>query len=130
MGLEERRLMKSLQDKDIPERTAELAEITGSPIAYDIQWESFADDGEAIKFLDNVACHRINMALRSLCTDQLAKDAIRDTLKTIRIWNVKSEGERGMTFGGGVLELKYSYAKGLSGACSDREIYSTLEKGL
>ena len=130
MGLEERRQIKQLQDTQIPERTAELAEITGAPIAYDIDWASFADDAEAIKFLDNVACHRINMAMRTLCVDQLAKDAVRDSLKTIRIKNVKAESERGMSLVGGVLDMKFSYAKGLSGACNDRDIYNTLVKAL
>lgn len=130
MGLEERRQIKQLQDVQIPERTAELAEITGSPIAYDIDWSSFADDAEAIRYLDNVACHRINMALRTLCVDQLAKDAVKDSLKTIRIKNVKAESERGMSLAGGVLDMKFSYAQGLSGACNDRDIYQTLVKAL
>lgn len=130
MGLEERRKIKEYQDRHIPERTAELAEITGSPIAYEIDWPSFADDGSALNFLDNVAFHRINMAMRTLCVDAMAKDAIKDSLKTIRIKNVKSEGERGMGLAGGVLDLKYSYGQGLSGACSDGEIYRTLVKSL
>ena len=130
MGLEERRKIKEYQDKQVPERTAELAEICGSPVAYDVDWTSFAEDAEAIKYLDNVAFHRINMAMRTLCVDALAKDAVRDSLKTIRIKNVKSEGERGMSLAGGVLDMKFSYAQGLSGACSDREIYNTLVKAL
>ncbi|MCA9288369.1 MAG: hypothetical protein KDA05_07285 [Phycisphaerales bacterium] len=130
MGLEERRKIKELQDTNIPARTKELGEICGSPVGYDIQWDSFASDAEALKFLDNVACHRVNMAMRQICTDDLAKEAIRDSLKTIRISNVAEEGQRGMTFGGGVLDMKFSYAKGLSGACSDRDIAKTLMAGL
>lgn len=130
MGLEERRKIKDYQDRQVPERTAELAEITGSPIAYDIDWTTFADDPAAINFLDNVAFHRINMAMRALCIDQLAKDALRDGLKTIRIKNVKEEAQRGMSLAAGVLDMRYSYAQGLSGAVSDREIYQTLVKAL
>ncbi len=130
MGLEERRKIKDYQDRQIPERTAELAEICGSPVAYDIDWASFADDGSALNFLDNVAFHRINMAMRTLCVDAMAKDAINDSLKTIRIKNVKTEGERGMALAGGVLDLKYSYGQGLSGACNDQDIYNMLVKSL
>lgn len=130
MGLEERREIKEYQDRQVPARTTELGEICGCPIAYDIDWASFADDGEAIKFLDNVAFHRINMAMRTLCVDDMAKEAVRDALKTIRIKNVKSEGERGMNLADGVLEMKYSYGRGLSGACNDRDIYDTLAKSL
>lgn len=40
-----------------PERTAELAEICGSTIPYEVDWESFADDVEGVNFLDNLSCH-------------------------------------------------------------------------
>lgn len=130
MGLEERRKIKDYQDRQVPERTAELAEICGCPVAYDIDWASFADDASAINYLDNVAFHRINMAMRTLCVDALAKDAVRDGLKTIRIKNVKAEGERGMGLAAGVLDMKWSYGLGLSGACSDRDIYNVLAKSL
>lgn len=130
MGIEERRKIKEYQERQVPERTAELAEICGSPITYEIDWDSFADDAAAINFLDNVAMHRINMAMRQLCVDDLAKEAVRDGVKTIRIKNVKSEQERGMSVSDGVLDLKYTYGKGLSGACSDRQIYDLLAKSL
>ena len=130
MGLEERRKIKDYQDRQVPERTAELKEITGTPIAYDIDWATFADDAEAINYLDNVAFHRINMAMRTLCIDDLAKEALRDGLKTIRIKNVKEETQRGMSLAAGVLDMRYSYAQGLSGACNDRDIYQTLVKSL
>lgn len=38
MGLNEKRKMKEIQDTALPERTRELLEITGSLIAYDIDW--------------------------------------------------------------------------------------------
>ena len=65
MGLAERRKIKELQDTTLPERTAELAEITGGSMGYEIDWDSFADDLEGLNFLDNLSCHRTNMALRS-----------------------------------------------------------------
>src|SRR5271170_5356087 len=38
MGLNEKRKMKEVQDTALPERTRELLEITGGPIAYDVDW--------------------------------------------------------------------------------------------
>src|SRR5580700_6510952 len=75
MGLNERRKIKELQDVTIPERTAELAEITGGSPVYDIDWESLADDLEGLNFMDNISCHRTNMALRAICMDALGKEA-------------------------------------------------------
>src|SRR5690349_3725544 len=89
MGLEEKRKIKEYQDTILPERTQELAEIVGGTIAYDIDWDSFADDAEALRFLDNLSCHRINMAMRTICTDELGKEAVRDVVKSIKLRNVQ-----------------------------------------
>lgn len=130
MGLNEKRKMKEIQDTALPERTRELLEITGSPIAYDIDWPAFQDSFEALNFLDNVACHRLNMALRVICVDQLGKDAVKDALKKVRIVNVKDVAAKKLEFGGGVLTMTGAYAAGLSGAFSDNEIRAKLMEGL
>src|SRR4051812_29136775 len=98
MGLEEKRKIKELSEVTIPERQRELLEITGSPLVYDVDWASFADDLEALKFVDNLACHRLNMALRAICIDKLAKDAIRESLAKIKIVNVKTPDEMSLGF--------------------------------
>ncbi|MCI0704655.1 MAG: hypothetical protein L0241_26670, partial [Planctomycetia bacterium] len=105
MGLEEKRKIKEYQDTIVPSRRKELAEITGSDIAYEVDWNSFADDLQGLNFFDNLAFHRINMAFRQLCTDQLAKDAVKEALKTIRLKNVKDKSEMKLSFADGVLEM-------------------------
>lgn len=129
MGLEEKRKMRDLQDTVLPERTAELLEITGSPVQYDIDWDSFADDIGALNFLDNLSCHRTNMALRVICSDDLGKEAVQEGLKTIKLKNVKKP-EMSITFGGGVLEMHLAYALGTDGYYSDNDIREVLMKGL
>ncbi len=130
MGLNERRKMKELQTDSFPDRTAELLEITGSPLAYDVDWDSFSDDLEALNFLDNLSCHRTNMALRVLCSDDLGKEAVQEGLKTIKLKNVPTKSEMQITFGGGVLEMHCAYALRTDGMFSDNEIRAVLEKGL
>jgi len=130
MGLEERRKIKELQDTTLPERTQELKEITGSDITYDIDWDTFANDSEALRFLDNLSCHRTNMALRVICADDLGKEAIKDGLKVIKLKNVNSKDEMSIKFGGGALEMALNYAQGTNGYYSDNEIREVLMKGL
>src|SRR5256885_5535636 len=106
MGLAERRKIKELQEIVLPERTAELAEICGGgAITYDVDWDSFADDLEALNFMDNISCHRTNMALRVICSDDLGKEAVQESLKMIKLKNVKTRPEMQISFGGGVLEM-------------------------
>jgi hypothetical protein len=131
MGLDERRKMKELQETTFPERTAELAEICGGgSISYDVDWDSFADDMQALNFVDNLACHRINMALRVICSDDLGKEAVQDGLKQIKLKNVKTKPEMSMTFDGGVLEMHCAYALLSDGIYSDNEIRELLTKKL
>src|SRR5690242_15943243 len=98
MGLQERRKIKELQETTLPEREKEIEEICGQVIPYDVDWESFADDLEGLNFIDNISCHRLNMALRTICIDDLGKEAVRDGLKQVKLKNVKSKGEMKISF--------------------------------
>jgi hypothetical protein len=80
--------------------------------------------------MDNVSCHRVNMALRTICMDDLGKEAVRDGLKTIRLKNVQNKEEKSLTFKDGVLEMHYTYAQRTDGLFSDGDIRKALEAGL
>jgi hypothetical protein len=126
MGLEEKRKIKEYQDTIIPERTTELAEIVGGTIPYEIEWDTFADDAEALRFLDNLSFHRINMAMRTICTDDLGKEAVRDAIKSIKLKNVQTKDEMSLAVGDGALSMALNYAKGTDGYFSDGEIRTAL----
>ena len=130
MGLIEKRKIKEFQDVIVPERTKELQGICTAPVIYEIDWDSFSDDLQALHFLDNVSFHRINMAFRALCIDQLAKDACKETLKKIKLKNVKEKKDTLLTFTGGVLEMHLAYALGGDGLIQDTEISKVVAKGL
>src|SRR5215470_1179372 len=130
MGLNERRKMKELQEVTFPGRVKEIEEICGVQIPYDVDWESLADDGEALNFIDNISCHRLNMALRVICQDDLGKAAVRGGLKRIRLKNVKDKSGMRMSFQDGVLEMHCAYALRTDGMFSDAEIRRALEDRL
>ena len=130
MGLNEKRKMKELQEVTFPERTAELAEITGGALAYEVDWDSFADDLEGLNFLDNLSCHRTNMAFRVICADDLGKEAVQESLKLIKLKNVKTKPEMHLSFSGGVLEMHCAYALRTDGMFSDGQIREVMMAGL
>ena len=130
MGLDERRKIKELQEVTLPARSVEIQEICGKPIAYDVDWDSMADDPVALNFLDNLSCHRLNMALRMICRDDLGKQSVRDSLKSVKLKNIKDKATKQINFQGGILEMRCAYAMGVDGAFSDGEIREILEKGL
>jgi hypothetical protein len=126
MGLNERRKIKELQDTTLPDRVQEIEEICGKPIPYEVDWDSLADDAEGLNFLDNISCHRLNMALRTICVDDMGKEAVRDSLSLIKLKNVKDKSEMKINFDAGVLEMHCAYALRTDGMYSDNEIREVL----
>ena len=130
MGLVERRKIKELQETTFPERVKEIEEICGAAIPYEVDWDSLADDAQGLNFIDNISCFRLNMALRSICLDDMGKAAVRDGLKLVRLKNVKDKAAMRIAFENGVLEMHCSYALGAEGMFSDNVIREVLEKNL
>ncbi len=130
MGLNERRKIKELQETTFPGRVKEIEEICGKGIPYEVDWDSLADDADGLNFIDNISCHRLNMALRMICQDDMGKEAVRDGLKVVKLKNVKNQADRKISFDGGALEMHVPYALGASGMFSDGEIRQLLEKNL
>lgn len=126
MGLAERRKIKEIQDDVLPGRMKEIEEICGKPIAYEVDWDSLADDAPGLNFLDNISCHRLNMALRTICIDDMGKEAVREGLKLIKLKNVADAVARHISFHDGVLEMHCAYALGTSGMIGDGEIRDAL----
>ena len=130
MGLNERRKIKELQDVTFPGRVKEIEEICGAPIPYEVDWDSLADDAPGLNFIDNLSCHRLNMALRSICLDDMGKSAVRDGLKLVKLKNVKDKADMKIAFAAGVLEMHCAYALGADGMFNDNAIREVLEKNL
>ena len=130
MGLNERRKIKELQDVTFPGRVKEIEEICGVAIPYEVDWDSLADDAEGLNFTDNLSCHRLNMALRSICLDEMGKEAVREGLKLVRLKNVKDKADMKIAMEKGVLEMHCAYALRTDGMYSDNEIREVLMKGL
>lgn len=126
MGLEERRKIKELQETTLPEREKEIEEICGQAIHYEVDWASFEDDLEGLNFLDNLSCHRLNMALRTICTDELGKEAVREGLHLVRLKNVRDKADMKMEFENKILEMHCVYALRTEGMFSDGEIRQAL----
>src|SRR5580704_2572794 len=106
MGLNERRKIKELQDVTFPGRVKEIEEICGKAIPYEVDWTSLADDAEGLNFIDNLSCHRLNMALRVICQDDMGKQAVRDGLKLVKLRNVKEQASKKIGFSAGVLDMQ------------------------
>ncbi len=70
------------------------------------------------------------MALRGICIDGFAKDAVRDGLKLIKLKNVPDKSKMLIRFEAGTLEMHCAYALRTDGMFSDNEIQKVIESGL
>jgi hypothetical protein len=130
MGLQERRKIKELQESILPSRSKEIEEICGRAIPYEVDWDSLADNMEGLNFLDNLSCHRVNMALRMVCTDDLSRDAVANGLRLIKLKNVADRNSMKMTFENGVLEMHCAYALRTDGLHDEGAIKNLLLRKL
>jgi hypothetical protein len=130
MGLADRRKIQDLKDSTLPARSREIAEICGAEIPYEVDWASIEHDAQALNFLDNLSCHRLNMALRTICIDEMGREAVREGLKQVRLKNVAEPAQRQLSFKDGVLEMQCAYAHGAAGMLSDGTIREALMAGL
>ncbi|MEN9629412.1 MAG: hypothetical protein RJA10_2639 [Pseudomonadota bacterium] len=130
MGLQERRQIQQLQTEVLPQRSLEIAEICGVAIPYDVDWATLEHDAQALNFVDNTACHRLNMALRTICVDELGRQAVAQGLRRVRLRNVPEPSQRHIAFSGGVLDLHNAFAHGALGMHDDATIRQVLMAGL
>ena len=126
MGLNENRKIQELKEKVLPERSKEIAEICGKEIPYEVDWDSF-DTFEALNFLDNISCHRLNMALRTICSDEIGKKAVRDGLKLIKIKHLNNNMAQ-LSFVDGILGMTNDYVQ--KAYSSDYDICTLLTEKL
>jgi len=117
--------------RTIAERTKEVNEIIGggTNVQYDVDWSSFKNE-QQLNFLDNISCFRINMALRTVCVDDLAKNILRPQLKIIKLHCVPDVNSIKQTFSGGVWEMWVAYGDGANGMISDGDMTRTLSAQL
>ena len=130
MGLQQRRQIQQLQTEVLPQRSQEIAEICGTAVPYEVDWASLEHDSQALNFLDNTACHRVNMALRMICVDALGREAVAQGLQRVQLRNVADPAQRHIAFRGGVLELHNAFAHGALGMHDDGTIRQVLMAGL
>ena len=74
-----------MKDVTLPERSREIAEICGNAIPYEVDWPGIENDAAALNFLDNLSCHRLGMALRMICSDEMGCQAVRQGLSLVPI---------------------------------------------
>lgn len=92
MGLAERRVAAAYQKDKFPAWKQKLTALVGYELAFEVNWDELVKEG----FLDsypNTIDYNFFMpleeSLKSICADDLGRDALKAKIKTVRITSVR-----------------------------------------
>jgi hypothetical protein len=115
MDLAGRRIKQDFEDRRLPELREKIAAYCpGSSISYEIDWDSFEGDQDALESLW-IVFEQGSYALEEVCKDQLGREAAAEAVHRVVIKNVKADSEVGATFEAGTLTMAIHCAEGSTG---------------
>lgn len=130
MGLIEKRLIKEAKETWIVEEQKDMRAIANSEVVIDVDWASFESDEPALRNLQHLGVRKMSNAFRVICSDELGKEAVRDSIQRLVVTNVKDAKEGSVSLENGVVTLRGAFAKGGDGCMGDLLIARTLERML
>lgn len=112
MGLAERRVAKAFQENEYENFLSEIKEVIGKDVEVDVNWDSLSEEGMSHLYEEawaKVYFEPVKEALKSICSDDMGKEALNESLTKIII---KNEGDihyagKWSSFEGNVLTLDH-----------------------
>ena len=129
LGLAERRELQAAVAGWLPQQQAELNQLCGGDVPYDIDWASFAGDSQGLNWLEYNGPQQVCNAFRTIATDDMGREALRE-VKKVLVRNVPEVEQKQLSFSEGVLTLTCAFAKSPGGRFAYGEIAECLLKGL
>src|SRR5262249_4365079 len=115
---------------ELQKRAQRLDEICGADVRYEVDWDTFADDQQALGNIDRVSGYAVQRAVQTICNDPSRTPAVRGGLHRVRLINVKASSAENVTLRDGVLEIRGEYAEGRTDATSHDAVRLAMENGL
>ncbi|MEL6195926.1 MAG: hypothetical protein AAFP04_14155 [Myxococcota bacterium] len=112
MGLKEKRAVKDFQDNHYAEQKAAIDESAGFSVEVEVDWDAIAKDGMSHLYAEawpQVYFTPVVEALKSICADDMGREALKDALKKIEITNSGSvsSANQWASFSDGVIKLDH-----------------------
>ncbi len=127
MGLKEKRLMKVIEDENIPFHVNTFKDVTkGGELTIEIDWDEWADDHEGLLNLNGYAIQQFTDALVQVAIDDLAAEALREQVKTLRIERIGTSVTPSIELGAGTLTLRVAPAASWEGVVRNSDIKAYL----
>ena len=131
MGLKEKKAAKSIEDQYLSDYQKEINDIVGKALPININWDTFEMD--YIKFVPSVCLQTLTDGLKEVCSDDIGKEAIQESINSIEVYCIPNEGaedKKSLTLEAGVFALTACWGGHHSGFFTDLVIREFLENNL
>lgn len=136
MGLAEKRAIAAYQKDNFPAAKQKVNGVCGFELEYDVVWDQIAKEGYAPEYnnmFDYNFFQPLEKALKSICSDDLGRDAFKAKFKKVQITSTRSWCSLEVKLEGDILHLdadpSYERSSGSVDNYADR-IRTTLEAAL
>lgn len=128
MGLAEKKVMKEIETNVLPQVKSSLAGVVGKEIEVSVDWDTFATV-DALKDLEGTAFGRIEDGVKLVCSDDLGKEAIAESIKEIKVAYTKGADKK-ISIAEGTFLVAGGWGDSLSDVFTDRDYKNFLEENL
>ncbi len=104
MGLAEKKVIKGLESDVIPEAKSELNKMIGTDIEIAVNWDSFETVAQ-LQEVQHQCIGRIVEGLGKIAEDDMGKEALGESVKTISINNIADAGAKKIELSDGTLTV-------------------------
>jgi len=136
MGLAEKRATKDFQEQVFGNWKTELAAVIGFEVPVEVKWDQLAEEGMSHMYAEawsKVYFQPLIAACKSICADDMGRDALKGALKKIEIVNENGiySGESCCSFSNGTLKIDHQPHSNIDyGDARTAGIVKTLEQSL
>ena len=127
MGLAEKRLAQEIQNEKLPAFETKLKDIAGYDIKVDVDWPTFtAYDSYPLSRLD-IVFDDLSGFVKKICSDDMGKEALQESMSTIKLTNVENNDDVKMELADKVLDLKFKLVGDSWSSYTDSQLASYVE---
>jgi hypothetical protein len=131
MGLAERRLAEKIKTEEFAPFLSQLHSIAGKNIAFEINWDTFiAYDEYSLNRMKSNIFEQFTEAFQHICQDQLGKDAVAESIDTIKIANSDDLDKLHFSFENKVIDVVVALAGGSYTYWGSSELIKQIESKL
>jgi hypothetical protein len=131
MGLAEKRLAEKIKVEEFAPFLTQLHQITGSNIAVEINWDTFvAYDEYSLNRMQSNVFEKITDAFKHICQDQLGKDAVAESISSIKIANSDDIDKLHFSFENKVIDIVVALGGGTYSAWDSSDLITKIEAKL